>query len=302
MSVQMGVDTAAAREAAIQRGLAAARSKARQRLLLRYLGLAPFILFAAFPVYWMFITTFKEVNDLYNAQNFPFWFNMAPTLEHVNLLLRDTLFITWLANTFEISFFVVLITLLTAVPAGYALARLTFPGAENMGIAIFLTYLVPSSLLFIPLSRVVTQLGVNNTKWALVLVYPTFTIPFCTWLLMGFFKTVPREIEEAARVDGCSRAGAVIRVVLPVSRPGLMSVVIFAFTLAMQDFVYALTFVSAAAEKPVTLGVATDLVRGDIFFWGSLMAGALIVSVPVAILYSFFLDHFVAGITGGAVK
>ncbi len=289
-------------EAAIRQGLALARARARRRLVLRYLGLAPFLLFAAFPVYWMFITTFKQVNDLFVATNFPFWFNLPPTLDHVELLFNDTLFFTWLANTFEVSFFVVLITLLLATPAGYALARLDFPGAENMGIAIFVTYLVPSSLLFIPLSRVVTQLGVYNTKWALVVVYPTFTIPFCTWLMMGFFKTVPREIEEAARVDGCSRLSAVIRVVLPVSRPGLMSVIIFAFTLAMQDFVYALTFISAAAEKPVTLGIATDLIRGDIFYWGSLMAGALIVSVPVAILYSFFLDHFVAGITGGAVK
>jgi multiple sugar transport system permease protein len=289
-------------EAAIRAGLAAQRARARRALLLRYLGLTPFVLFAGFPVYWMFITALKEVNDLYNPQNFPFWFNLPPTLEHVGLLLAGTQFNTWLLNTFEISFFVVLITLLVATPAGYALARLSFPGAENLGIAIFLTYLVPSSLLFIPLARVVTNLGLQDTKWALVLVYPTFTIPFCCWLLMGFFKTVPREIEEAARVDGCSRLGAVVRVVLPVSRPGLMSVIIFAFTLAMQDFVYALTFVSSAAEKPVTLGVATDLVRGDIFFWGSLMAGALIVSVPVAILYSFFLDHFVQGITGGAVK
>jgi multiple sugar transport system permease protein len=289
-------------EAAIQAGLAAARRRYRRALLLRYLGLAPFVLFASFPVYWMVITAFKQVNDLYNVANFPFWFNMAPTLEHLELLLTGTLYPTWLLNTFEISFFVVAITLLLATPAGYALARLNFRGAENLGIAIFLTYLVPSSLLFIPLSKVLVNLGVQNSKWALVLVYPTFTVPFCSWLLMGFFKTVPREIEEAARVDGCSRFGAVMRVVLPVSRPGLMSVVIFAFTLAMQDFVYALTFVSSAAEKPVTLGVATDLVRGDIFFWGSLMAGALIVSVPVAILYSFFLDHFVQGITGGAVK
>jgi len=294
--------TAVSREAAIRAGLAAQRARVRRGLLLRYLGLAPFVVFAGFPVYWMFITALKEVNDLYNPQNFPFWFNMAPTREHIDLLLSGTQFNTWLLNTFEISFFVVLITLLAATPAGYALARLNFPGAENRAIGIFLTYLVPSSLLFIPLSRVVANLRLQNSKWALVLVYPTFTIPFCCWLLMGFFKTVPREIEEAARVDGCSRVGAVLRVVLPVSRPGLMSVIIFAFTLAMQDFVYALTFVSSAAEKPVTLGVATDLVRGDIFYWGELMAGALIVSVPVAILYSFFLDHFVQGITGGAVK
>jgi multiple sugar transport system permease protein len=291
-----------AQESTIRAGVAAARRRRRRGVLLRYLGLTPFLIFAAFPVYWMFVTAFKQVNDLYNVVNFPFWFNMPPTLEHLELLLTGTPYPTWLANTFEISFFVVAITLLLATPAGYALARLNFRGAENLGIAIFLTYLVPSSLLFIPLSKVLANLGLQNTKWALVLVYPTFTIPFCSWLLMGFFKTVPREIEEAARVDGCSRFGAVMRVVLPVSRPGLMSVIIFAFTLAMQDFVYALTFVSAAAEKPVTLGVATDLVRGDIFFWGSLMAGALIVSVPVAVLYSFFLDHFVQGITGGAVK
>ena len=171
-----------------------------------------------------------------------------------------------------------------------------------MGIAIFLTYLVPSSLLFIPLSRVVGQLGLQDSLWALVVVYPSFTIPFCTWLLMGFFKSVPREIEEAARVDGCSRLEALARIVLPIRLPGILSVVIFAITLSMQEFVYALTFVSTASQKPVTLGVTTDLVRGDIFFWGSLMAGALIVSIPVAILYSLFLDEFVAGITAGAVK
>jgi multiple sugar transport system permease protein len=171
-----------------------------------------------------------------------------------------------------------------------------------MGILIFLTYLVPSSLLFIPLSQVIVQLGLQDSKYSLVVVYPTFTIPFCTWLMAGFFKQVPREIEEAARVDGCSRLGAAVRVVLPVSIPGILSLVIFAFTLSMQEFIYALTFVSTSAEKPVTLGITTDLVRGDVYFWGSLMGAALLVGIPVAILYNFFLDHFVAGITGGALK
>src|SRR5205823_1457742 len=180
--------------------------------------------------------------------------------EHFDLLLNRTNFLVWTRNTFEIAFFVVLITLALAVPAGYALARLNFRGNETMGIAIFLTYLVPSSLLFIPLSRVVGQLGLQDSLWALVVVYPSFTIPFCTWLLMGFFKSVPREIEEAARVDGCSRIEALVRIVLPISLPGILSVVIFAFTLSMQEFVYALTFVSTAAQKPVTLGVTTDLV------------------------------------------
>jgi multiple sugar transport system permease protein len=192
--------------------------------------------------------------------------------------------------------------LLTAVPAGYALARLRLPMAENFGIAIFMTYLVPGIILFIPLSHVVSQLGLQDRWWALVLVYPTITIPFCTWLLMGFFKTVPFEIEEAAMLDGCGQLRALLRVVLPVSWPGIITAVIFSFTLSMQDFLYALAFVSVSEEKPVPLGVATELIRGDVYFWGSLMGGALLVGVPVAILYNLFLDKFISGITGAAIK
>jgi multiple sugar transport system permease protein len=201
-----------------------------------------------------------------------------------------------------ISAWVAAITLLTAVPAGYALARLKLPGAENTGIAIFMSYLVPPIILFLPLSRIVAELGLQDSWWALVVVYPTFTIPFCTWLLMGFFKTVPFEIEEAAMVDGCGQLGALLRVVLPVSWPGIITAIIFSFTLSMQDFLYALAFVSVSEEKPVPLGVATELIRGDIYFWGSLMAGALLVGVPVAIIYNLFLDKFITGITGAAIK
>jgi multiple sugar transport system permease protein len=269
---------------------------------LTYLGVGLFVLVLAFPVVWMAITAIKQNADLYPDDAIPFWFKLPPTFDNFSLLFNQTQFVRWSANTAEIATLVVLITLAVAVPAGYALARLQFPGSETMGILIFLTYLVPSSLLFIPLSQVIVQLGLQDSKYSLVLVYPTFTIPFCTWLMAGFFKQVPREIEEAARVDGCSRIGAAIRVVLPVSIPGILSLVIFAFTLSMQEFIYALTFVSTSAEKPVTLGITTDLVRGDVYFWGSLMGAALLVGVPVAILYNFFLDHFVAGITGGAVK
>ena len=173
---------------------------------------------------------------------------------------------------------------------------------EAIAIGIFLTYLVPTTLLFLPLSRIITMIGLQDSLWSLVLVYPTFTIPFCTWLLMGFFKTVPREIEEAAIVDGCSLLGSFVKMVLPLSVPGILTVVIFTFTLTMQEFVYALTFISSSSQKPITLGVATDLIRGDIFYWGELMAGALIASIPVAIAYNLFLDRFIAGITGGAVK
>jgi multiple sugar transport system permease protein len=284
---------------------ARAAGKSHRRAIesgLAYLAIGAFVFVLAFPVVWMAITALKQNADLYPDDAIPFWFKLPPTWENFDLLLHKTQFVQWTITTAEIAFLVVLITVIVAVPAGYALARLNFPGAGTLGILIFLTYLIPSSLLFIPLSQVIVQLGLQDSRFALVVVYPTFTIPFCTWLMSGFFKQVPREIEEAARVDGCSRLGAAIRVVLPVSVPGLLSLVIFAFTLSMQEFIYALTFVSTSAEKPVTLGITTDLVRGDVYFWGSLMAAALIVGIPVAILYNFFLDHFVAGITGGALK
>jgi len=267
-----------------------------------WIALSLFILFAVFPVYWMVVTTFKQVNDLYNLSNNPLFFHLAPTLDQVRYLFEQTNFVVWVENTLEVGLVVVAITLLVCVPAAYALARTRFPGSGSLSIGIFLTYLVPPTLLFLPLSQLVVGLGLVNSKWALALVYPTFTIPFCTWLLIGFFKSVPREITEAARVDGCSRLGAMFRIVLPISVPGILTIVIFAFTLVMQEYVYALTFVSSSDQKMITLGVVTDLIRGDVFFWGSLMAGALIVSIPVAIVYNIFMDTFVRGITGGALK
>ena len=280
----------------------ARRAREARRLTWLYVGLAPFILMAIFPLYWMAITAFKQDQDLYRMDIFPFWFHLAPTFKNVTYLFTNTYYGAWLQNTLTIAAFVALITLLTAVPAGYALARLRLPGAENIGIAIFMTYLVPGIILFIPLSRVVAMLQLQDSWWALVVTYPTFTIPFCTWLLMGFFKTVPMEMEEAARVDGCSQLGALLRVVLPVSLPGVLTVVIFAFTLSMQDFLYGLAFVSAGDNMPVPVGVPTQLIRGDVYYWGSLMAAALLVGLPVAVLYNFFLDHFITGITGGAGK
>jgi len=267
-----------------------------------YATVAFFVVLAAFPFYWMLITAFKTNADLYDVTNIPFWFNAPPTLEHFRYLFGQTLFARWLLNSLIIGVCVVGITLATAIPAGYALTRRTGRNGEALGIGIFLTYLVPPTLLFLPLSRIITWLGLENSMWSLVLVYPTFTIPFCTWLLMGFFKTVPREVEEAAIVDGCSLFGSFVKMVLPLSLPAILTIVIFTFTLTLQEFVYALTFISASAQKPITLGVATDLVRGDIYYWGELMAGALIASVPVAIAYNLFLDRFIAGITGGAVK
>jgi multiple sugar transport system permease protein len=272
------------------------------RRTLFWLAIAFFVIVCAFPFYWMLITSFKENSDLYNVTNIPFWFTDPPTLEHFRYLFEQTLFGRWLLNSLIIGVCVTAITLVTAVPAGYSLARMSGLNGEALGIGIFLTYLVPPSLLFLPLSRIVAQLGLQNSMWSLVVVYPTFTIPFCTWLLMGFFKAMPPEIEEAAIVDGCSLLGAFFRMTVPLSVPAILTAVIFAFTLTLQEFVYALTFVSSSGQKPVTLGVVTDLIRGDVFYWGELMAGALIASVPVGIVYNFFLDRFIAGITGGAVK
>jgi len=267
-----------------------------------YGTVAFFVILAAFPFYWMVITSFKTNSDLYNVANIPFWFNDPPTLEHFRYLFDKTLFARWLWNSLVIGVCVVAITLVTALPAAYSLARLTGRTGETLGIGIFLTYLVPPTLLFLPLSRVIASLGLQNSMWSLVLVYPTFTIPFCTWLLMGFFKAMPPEIEEAAIVDGCSLFGAFFKMTIPLSLPGILTAVIFTFTLTLQEFVYALTFISSSDQKPITLGVATDLIRGDIFYWGEIMAGALIASIPVAIAYNLFLDRFIAGITGGAVK
>ena len=267
-----------------------------------FFGVAFFVILAAFPFYWMVITAFKQNSDLYDVTNVPFWFNEPPTLEHLVYLFKETLFTRWLLNSLTIGVCVTVITLVTAVPAGYSLARMTSRKGEALGIAIFLTYLVPPTLLFLPLSRIIAELGLQNSMWSLVLVYPTFTIPFCSWLLMGFFKALPPEIEEAAIVDGCSLFGAFIKMAIPLSLPAILTVVIFTFTLTLQEFVYALTFVSSSSQKPITLGVSTDLIRGDVFFWGEIMAGALIASIPVAIAYNLFLDRFISGITGGAVK
>jgi multiple sugar transport system permease protein len=263
---------------------------------------AAFTAFAAFPFFWMVVTTFKQTNDLLNPNNNPFLYNLPPTLENLRVLLFDTLFVKWLANTAFVGACVVLITLALSIPAGYSLARLSGRAGERLGIGIFLTYLVPPTILFIPLSRVVGLLGLQDTLWSLVLVYPSFTVPFCTWLLMGFFKVIPKEIEEAAMIDGLSRFGAFVRLILPLSVAGILTVIIFTLTLVMQEFVYALTFITAASKFTVSVGVPTFLVRGDVYFWGSLMAACFIASFPIAILYNFFVDRFIAGFTVGAVK
>lgn len=267
-----------------------------------YAIIAVFALFAAFPFLWMVITTFKETRDLLNTENNPFLYNEPPTMENLRVLFFDTQFPQWIWNTVWVGLLVVAITLLLAVPAGYSLARLSGKWSQRLAIGIFLTYLIPPTLLFIPFARVIADLGLQDSLWSLVLVYPSFTVPFCTWLLMGFFKTIPRDLEEAAMIDGLSRFGAFFKVVVPVSTAGILTVVIFAFTLVTQEFIYALTFITASSGLTLSVGVPTFLVRGDVYFWGSLMGACVIASLPIAIVYNFFVDRFVKGFTVGAIK
>ncbi len=273
----------------------------RTKVALRVV-VAAFAVALSFPFYWMALTSFKRTSDLYDLKNNPLVFNEPPTLEHWRFLFAETLYPRWLANTLLVGVAVVVITLLLAVPAAYGLARLTGRWGERAGIAMFLMYLVPPTLLFIPMSRVVAVLQLQDSLWSLILVYPTFTVPFATWLLMGFFKSIPKDLEEAAMIDGLSRFAAFAKVVVPVSFSGLVTVSIFAFTLVLQEFVYALTFLSSVSKQTVGVGVPIFLIRGDVFYWGELMAACLVACIPVAIVYNLFLDRLIQGFTVGAVK
>ena len=278
------------------------RPRSARSKLATYLVVGPFALVLAYPFYLMLITTFKTNQDLYNQDNNPLIFNEAPTLHNLDFLFTETQYTRWLLNTTLVGLVIVGITLALAVPAGYALARLSGRVGQSLGVGIFLTYLVPPTLLFLPLSRVVSELGLQDSLVSLMLVYPSFTVPFATWLLRGFFKTIPRDLEDAAVVDGASRLGALWRVVLPISIPGILTVVIFTFSLAFNEFIYALTFISSSEQKTISIGVPTELIRGDVFFWQGLLAAALIPSIPIALLYNVFLDRFIQGFTGGAFR
>ncbi|MFN3460309.1 MAG: carbohydrate ABC transporter permease [Oceanibaculum sp.] len=272
-----------------------------RRVVTIYLPLLVFVFVLLFPFYWMAVTAVKPNNELTNYRDFsPFWV-VEPTLDHIRYLIFETSYPGWLWNTILISVAATFLSLAASVFAAYAIERLRFRGARQVGLAIFLAYLVPPSILFIPLAVMVFQLGLYDTRFALILTYPTFLVPFCTWLLMGYFRSIPFELEECALIDGATRWQILMRIVLPLSVPGLISAGIFAFTLSWNEFIYALTFIQSSEVKTVPVGVLTELVRSDVYEWGSLMAGALIGSLPVVILYSFFVEHYVSSMTG-AVK
>ncbi len=271
-----------------------------RRVVTVYLPLCVFIFVLLFPFYWMAITAFKPDAELLSRAGNPFWV-INPTLAHFNKLLFHTPYPDWMLNTVIISVVATFVSLVASVLAAYAIERLRFKGAKQVGLAVFLAYLVPPSILFIPLAAIVFKLGLFDTRWALILTYPTFLIPFCTWLLMGYFRSIPYELEECALIDGATRWQILVKIILPLAVPGLISAGIFAFTLSWNEFIYALTFISSSEVKTVPVGVITELVEGDVYHWGALMAGALLGSLPVAVVYSFFVEYYVSGMTG-AVK
>jgi multiple sugar transport system permease protein len=283
----------------VQGGMAYLSSLPR-RVVVLYIPLAIFVFVLLFPFYWMVITSIKPDNELLSRSGNPFWV-LAPTLTHFKKLLFETSYPDWLLNTMIVSVVSTFVSLLASVLAAYAIERLRFRGSRHVGLSIFLAYLVPPSILFIPLATIVFQLGLFDTRWALILTYPTFLIPFSTWLLMGYFRSIPFELEECALIDGANRFEILWKIVLPLSVPGLISAGIFAFTLSWNEFIYALTFISSSEVKTVPVGVVTELVEGDVYHWGPLMAGALFGSLPVAVIYSFFVEYYVSGLTG-AVK
>ncbi len=280
----------------------AVAKRPRLRKVLMHLALLPFLVFALFPFYHIALTSLKQDRELYDRHAVPLVIRQAPTLEHYAKLLWETEFFTWTKNSLLVTLLATGASVAIGTVAAYALARLKFFGVNSFGTGIFVTYLVPTSLLFLPLAQVVNWIGLGDSKWALVLTYPTFLVPFCTWLLMGYFRTVPKEVEECAMVDGATRIQALWRIVLPIAVPGLVCATLFAFTLSWNEFLYALTFTSSSDQITASVGVTSELIRGDIYFWGELMSGAILGSVPIVILYVFFLDYYVSGLTAGAIK
>jgi len=277
-------------------GMSYLDSRSRQ-LFMTYLPLLAFLFVLLFPFYWMGVTTFKPDSELLSRDGNPFWI-ISPTLAHIEKLLFKTEYPQWMWNTVVVSVTATFFSLLASVFAAYAIERLRFSGAKNVGLSIFLAYLVPPSILFIPLASVVFQMGLFDTRLALILTYPTFLIPFCTWLLMGYFRSIPMELEECALIDGANRWEILVKIILPLSVPGLISAGIFAFTLSWNEFIYALTFVSSSEMKTLPVGVVTEWVEGEVYHWGALRAGALFGSLPVAVIYSFFVEYYVSGMTG----
>ncbi|MHC4423855.1 MAG: carbohydrate ABC transporter permease [Planctomycetota bacterium] len=274
----------------------------KRKITYSYMALIPFLIFFLFPLYWMLITAFKPDSEITSLEGIPFIIHSVPTLDHFKFILFKTRFIQWFWNSFEIAIVVTFITMIVSILGAYAISRLRFFGSRYFGVGIFCTYLVPPALLFIPFYKVVGILGLINTKWCLLFLYPTLTVPFCTWILIGYFTAIPRALDEAAFVDGATYIQMLTRVFLPVAAPGLIASTLFAFTVSWAQFLYPLAYIYRDEEKVLTNGIYTTLIRGDVYHWGELMGGALLASVPVVILFAFLMDYYIAGLTRGSIK
>ncbi len=274
----------------------------KRKIFYSYLALIPFLVFFLFPLYWMLITSFKPDSEITSLKGIPFIIHSKPTLAHYKYILFETRFAKWFWNSFEISVVVTFLTMVISILGAYAISRLRFFGSRYFGVGIFCTYLVPPALLFIPFYKVVGILGLLNTKWCLLFLYPTLTVPFCTWILIGYFSAIPRALDEAAFVDGATYLQMLTKVFLPVAAPGLIAATLFAFTVSWAQFLYPLAYIYRDDEKVLTNGIYTTLIRGDVYFWGELMGGALLASVPVVVLFAFLMDYYIAGLTRGSIK
>jgi multiple sugar transport system permease protein len=274
----------------------------KRKITYSYLALIPFLVFFLFPLYWMLITSFKPDSEITSLKGIPLIINSAPTLDHYKYILFETRYIQWFWNTFQITTVVTVITMVVSVLGAYAISRLRFFGSRYFGVGIFCTYLVPPALLFIPFYKVVGILGLLNSKWCLLFLYPTLTVPFCTWILIGYFTAIPKALDEAAFVDGATYIQMLTKVFLPVAAPGLIAATLFSFTVSWAQFLYPLAFIYRDEEKVLTNGIYSTLIRGDVYFWGELMSGALLASVPVVVLFAFLMDYYIAGLTRGSVK
>jgi multiple sugar transport system permease protein len=285
--------------------VAKGRSRVKDRrwaLIAAYACLIVFVIFFLFPPFYMLLTSLKTNKEIAALATNPWIIEMGVTVEHYVHLLTETAFPTYFLNTAIVTLCVVAITMVFSVLAAYALSRLKFWGAGVLATGIFLTYLVPDSLLFIPLFKIIGGLGLLNSKWALVLVYPTLTVPFCTWIMIGYFSSIPRELDEAALIDGANHMQMLTKVFVPVALPGIIAAMIFAFTVSWASFIYPLAYIYSDSEMVLTVGTVTTLIRGDVFHWGGLMAGALLAAAPPVIIYAFLMDYYIAGLTSGATK
>jgi len=274
----------------------------RWALLLSYVFLALFAVFFLLPPYYMIVTSLKSNAEVAHMATNPWIIANGVTFEHFQTLLEKTDFLIFFRNTAVVTLCVVAITMVVSVLAAYSLARMKFWGSGLLATGIFLTYLIPDSLLFIPLFQIVRSLGLLNSYWGMVLVYPTLTVPFCTWIMIGYFSSIPKELDEAAVIDGANHMQMLLKIFIPVALPGIIAATIFAFTVSWAQFVYPMAFLYSSNQQVLTVGTVTSLIRGDVYQWGMLMAGALLAAAPPLIIYAFLMDYYIAGLTAGATK